>query len=122
MEPLSVHCGQSPAGAARDRRAHAAARRPAVGATSYYYGDDQQDTEQAYVDASTLTLTLRREDPFGNARGAVPAWPNSRGFVGGTSEPDGFVFLGARLYDPVAGRFISDDPITNTDEPQAANG
>jgi|GEM_PF-6358645 len=55
-------------------------------------------------------------------RGSVSAWPNPRGFVGGTTEATGLVHLGACMYDPGAGRLTSDDPVTDTDSPQQLNG
>src|SRR5690606_16143451 len=45
-----------------------------------------------------------------------------KGFVGGTEDPTGLVHLGARLYDPELGRFISADPIMNIADPQQING
>ena len=69
-----------------------------------------------------MAATQRRQDPFGGSRGSGPIWPTSKTFVGGTNEPDGFVHLGARLYDPSSGRFISDDPLTDIADPQSLNG
>jgi RHS repeat-associated protein len=66
---------------------------------------------------------VRKQDPFGNPRGTAVAWPNPHGFVGGTNdEPGALVHLGARMYNPAIGRFLSDDPITNTGDPQSLNG
>lgn len=83
---------------------------------------DDQNTSQLAINADTLAVSIRKQDPFGNARGTNPAWPNSRGFVGGTKEPTGLIHLGARMYDPTTGRFTSDDPVTDTDNPQQLNG
>jgi RHS repeat-associated protein len=83
---------------------------------------DQQGTGLIAISASDQTATERRETPFGNARGSVPAWPNGKGFVGGTVDPDGLVHLGARDYDPSIGRFISADPVVDHGNPQQVNG
>jgi len=97
------------------------ASRTNPGTLSWLVNDDQ-DTAQVAVDQGTLAVSIRKQDPFGNPRGTVPVWPNSRGFVGGTVEPTGLMHLGARQYDPTTGRFISDDPVSDTDNPQQLNG
>lgn len=83
---------------------------------------DHQGTAQAAIDSTSLAVTLRRQDPFGNARGTQPAWPDPHGFVGGVTEATGLVHLGARLYDPGTGRFISPDHIVDVADPQQMNG
>ncbi|WP_433214577.1 RHS repeat-associated core domain-containing protein [Microtetraspora malaysiensis] len=83
---------------------------------------DHQDTAQVAVDAATQQTTVRRFTPFGTQRGPSVAWPGEQGFVGGTKDPTGLTHLGARLYDPDTGRFISVDPIFNFDHPQSWNG
>lgn len=84
--------------------------------------NDHHGTGQLSIDATTLAVTRRRSMPFGEARGTTPAWPGDKGFVGGTIDPTGLVHLGAREYDSATGRFISDDPITDTNDPQQMNG
>ena len=91
--------------------------------TLYWQANDQQGTAQIAINATTLAATIRKQDPFGNPRGAAATWPNPRGFVGGTSdEPGGLVHLGARFYNPITGRFLNDDPVTDTTNPQQLNG
>ena len=90
--------------------------------TLSWIANDDQNTADVSVDQSTLTVSIRKQDPFGNARGTVPNWPNPRGFVGGVSEPDGLVHLGDRMYDASTGRFTSDDSVTETGNPQQLNG
>jgi RHS repeat-associated protein len=87
-----------------------------------WHAADHQGTAQIVVDSTTLQGTIRKQDPFGNSRGTTPTWPDSHGFVGGANEPDGLVHLGARMYDPTTGRFISPDHILNIADPQQANG
>ncbi|WP_433434857.1 RHS repeat-associated core domain-containing protein [Nonomuraea sp. CA-141351] len=84
---------------------------------------DHHGTSQVAVNATSLAVTTRRFDPFGNPRGAAPAWPaGNRGFVGGAVNPDtGLTRLGAREYDPAMGRFISVDPIIDPLDPQQMN-
>jgi RHS repeat-associated protein len=45
-----------------------------------------------------------------------------KGFVGGTRDNTGLSHLGAREYDPNLGRFISVDPVIDTDGPQQMHG
>nr|BFE62416.1 hypothetical protein GCM10020063_069420 [Dactylosporangium thailandense] len=96
------------------------ASRTSAGLT--WLSGDLHRTAVLAVKASDLTATRRKLDPFGNPRGADPAWPNSRGFVGGTRDGTGLTHLGAREYDPTTGRFISRDPIFQFDDPQQTNG
>ncbi|MBN6033360.1 type IV secretion protein Rhs [Amycolatopsis sp. 195334CR] len=92
------------------------------GKLSYLLGD-HQGTAGMSVDAETLDVTTRRQDPFGNERGEQPqTWPDEKGFVGGTKDESGLTHLGAREYDPKNGRFTSADPVLDQDDPQQMNG
>ncbi|MBX6722306.1 MAG: RHS repeat protein, partial [Dactylosporangium sp.] len=80
-----------------------AVRTPA--GVSWLY-DDHQGTQQIAIDAATQAVSVRRQTPYGGARGSSPAWPTEKGFVGGDNDPTGLVNIGARQYDPMLGRFI----------------
>ncbi|WP_307833919.1 RHS repeat-associated core domain-containing protein [Actinoplanes regularis] len=83
---------------------------------------DHQGTSVVSVEAGTQRATVRRQTPYGVARGAAVAWPTDKGFVGGTNDNTGLTTLGARQYDTALGRFISLDPVLDLLDPQQING
>ncbi|WP_052590054.1 RHS repeat domain-containing protein [Luteipulveratus mongoliensis] len=113
-------------GAKRGTRYYSASGANAVRTSAgvVWLASDHHGTSQVAVNESTLASTVRRFDPFGNARGTVTAWPGgSRGFVGGTTNAEtGLTRLGAREYDPDLGKFISVDPVIDPADPQQMNG
>ncbi|CAM5624714.1 type IV secretion protein Rhs [Streptomyces avidinii] len=89
-----------------------------------YLAADHHNTGTIAIDAKTLQADQRRTTkPFGEERGTPPtAWPGERGFVGGTQDKTtGLTHLGAREYDPLAGRFLSVDPLMLVDDPRQHN-
>ncbi|RJQ70251.1 RHS repeat protein [Pseudonocardiaceae bacterium YIM PH 21723] len=96
------------------------AQRTAEGVT--WLANDHQGTAKVSIEAKgDQKTTLRRQDPFGVARGDRSNWPNSHGFVGGDQDSTGLTHLGAREYDPAMGRFISVDPVFDAMLPQQMN-
>ncbi|MFE5297318.1 ricin-type beta-trefoil lectin domain protein [Streptomyces sp. NPDC056632] len=71
-----------------------------------------------------MSVRIRKQDPFGNERGTAGANLQShKGFLGKTrDDSSGYQPLGARLYDPVVGRFLSVDPMLDLNDPLQANG
>jgi len=82
--------------------------------TVAYVVGDQQGTDSLAISSSTLDLTRRYYDPYGNTRGAPAAnFPTGeKGFIGGTGDPaTGLTDLCAREYQPQTGSFITTDPL-----------
>jgi RHS repeat-associated protein len=73
-----------------------------------------------------MPVRIRKQDPFGNQRGTSPLGVNmqtSAGFLGAArDDASGYTPLGARLYDPVVGRFLSADPVLDIADPVQSNG
>ncbi|MGW0467744.1 ricin-type beta-trefoil lectin domain protein [Streptomyces sp. NPDC003027] len=71
-----------------------------------------------------MSVRIRKQDPFGNERGTAGAnLQNHKGFLGKTrDDASGYTPLGARLYDPEVGRFLSADPIVDMNDPLQSNG
>ncbi|HEX6682771.1 MAG TPA: RHS repeat-associated core domain-containing protein [Candidatus Limnocylindrales bacterium] len=84
--------------------------------------NDHQGTSSVAVRESDMTITRRRQTPFGMPRGGSAAWPDRHGFVGGFADTTGPVHLGARELDPATGTFLSVDPVIDVGDPQQLNG
>ncbi|MET8140939.1 RHS repeat-associated core domain-containing protein [Sphaerisporangium sp. NPDC005288] len=99
------------------------AARTAKGVT-WLQSDHHGTADTSVADNAVQTAERRRFTPFGQMRGAQPAyWPGERGFVGGTIDTStALTHLGAREYDAEIGRFISVDPVFDDSDPQSWNG
>ncbi|GAV42219.1 polymorphic toxin-type HINT domain-containing protein [Streptomyces acidiscabies] len=89
-------------------------------------GDHQGST---YVEVGldgSMPVRVRKQDPFGNQRGAGTVgvdFQSNKGFLGADrDDASGFQPLGARLYDPVVGRFLSADPVLDLNDVLQSNG
>ncbi|RJQ70247.1 RHS repeat protein [Pseudonocardiaceae bacterium YIM PH 21723] len=122
---MEVKAGANGGGTAKTTRYYShngtvVAQRTSTGVT--WLSSDRQGTAQVAVEAKDdQKATVRRQDPFGVPRGESPQWPNTHGFVGGDKDSTGLTHLGAREYDPAAGRFISVDPVFDSSNPQQMN-
>ncbi|MDN3272579.1 RHS repeat-associated core domain-containing protein, partial [Streptomyces sp. MA15] len=89
-------------------------------------GDHQGSTYAEVVLDGTMSVRIRKQDPFGNQRGADAIGVNFQahtGFLGATrDDSSGYQPLGARLYDPVVGRFLSADPVLDLNDLLQSNG
>ncbi|WP_416968495.1 polymorphic toxin-type HINT domain-containing protein [Streptomyces sp. 4F14] len=89
-------------------------------------GDHQGST---YVEVGldgSMPVRVRKQDPFGNQRGTGTVgvdFQSNKGFLGANrDDASGFQPLGARLYDPVVGRFLSADPVLDLNDVLQSNG
>lgn len=92
--------------------------------TETYELTDTLKTGTATVNASSMAVTRRYMDPYGQARGTAPtAWPDQHGYLNQPTDPTtSLSLLGARQYDPVTGRFLTVDPILETGDHRQMNG
>ncbi|MEZ0029127.1 RHS repeat-associated protein, partial [Kitasatospora sp. MAP12-22] len=89
-----------------------------------YLAPDRQGTDQLTIDATTQAVTRRQYLPFGQTRGTTPTtWPGDNGYINGHNDTTtGLETLGARVYDPVSGRFLSNDSDFQANDPTQVNG
>ncbi|TVZ83701.1 RHS repeat domain-containing protein [Streptomyces sp. BK340] len=86
---------------------------------------DQVGTATTSIELSaTQPVTRRAFKPYGETRGAKPAfWPNKRSYLGvGIDDATGITHIGAREYDQNSGRFLSADPVVDVADPLQING
>lgn len=78
------------------------------GGTRYFH----HDALGSVVGESTASGSLKRQHyrPFGLQVDAYSS-PNEQGYTGHVHDDTGLVYMQARYYDPVIGRFYSNDPV-----------
>ncbi len=81
-----------------------------VAETVTYYYTNQQGTPLATADAAGTILTTSDYRPYGSQVLGSPA--GGPGYTGHVNDPDsGLVYMQARYYDPVVGRFLATDQV-----------
>ncbi|PVD10516.1 sugar-binding protein [Streptomyces sp. CS207] len=89
-------------------------------------GDHQGSTYAEVALYGDMAVRIRKQDPFGNQRGTGAVGNDLQthsGFLGATrDDSSGYQPLGARLYDPVVGRFLSADPVLDLNDLLQSNG
>ncbi|MCR3747262.1 RHS repeat-associated core domain-containing protein [Lentzea californiensis] len=95
------------------------------GANPKYLVSDHHGTAMVAVGSMDFGVVRRAMDPYGNEIGDVLGgyWPDDKGFLGKPVDAStGLADVGARKYDASTGRFISVDPILETDNAQQLTG
>ncbi|MFJ4839321.1 RHS repeat-associated core domain-containing protein [Streptomyces sp. NPDC088746] len=95
----------------------------ATGQLMWLMSETQNSTQLVIAQANGVVIR-RRYLPFGEQRGATSLPTGTdRGFTGKTEDDStGLVIMGARLYDPALGRFLSPDALAAPYLPQSLNG
>ncbi|MGB3463339.1 MAG: RHS repeat-associated core domain-containing protein [Rhodanobacter lindaniclasticus] len=80
--------------------------------THHYYYTDAQGTVLAKADANGAIVATNDYAPYGTAVTSMSPAPSGPGYTGHVNDPEsGLVYMQARYYDPVVGRFLSVDPV-----------
>ena len=92
---------------------------------------DHHNTGTIQVANTTNQVTRRYTDLFGAPRDSAAGmpddvaggsgWVGDHGFVDKPADATGLTAVGARMYDPVLGSFISMDPVMDLSDPQQWN-
>jgi RHS repeat-associated protein len=80
-------------------------------ANEYYLGDALNSVRQIANDSGTITLA-RNYDPFGKIAQTVGTAQTDFGFTGELTDASGLIYLRARYYQSLTGRFTSRDTFT----------
>jgi RHS repeat-associated protein len=84
----------------------------AYAGTHHYYYTDAQGTVLAKADASGAIVAAYDYAPYGTAVASMSPAPSGPGYTGHVNDPEsGLVYMQARYYGPVVGRFLSVDSV-----------
>ncbi|MFL6634425.1 MAG: RHS repeat-associated core domain-containing protein, partial [Massilia sp.] len=91
----------------------------------YLIAANDQGTASVQMDVATAAYVKRRFNPFGDARASTVStgatWNGDHGFLDKPVDASGLTQVGARYYDASLGRFISVDPVLDSNDAIQAN-
>lgn len=84
----------------------------AQSSTKHYYYTDPQGTPLAKADAQGNIVERYEYTPYGEPVPGMGGVSNGPGYTGHVNDPEsGLIYMQARYYDPMVGRFLSVDPV-----------
>lgn len=112
------------AGAEGKPVAQRSAKTGTTGSTLCWLFTTLEGTVDVQTDAATGATVQSFRDPFGAPAGSsAQGWADSGGYMNKQVAADtGLTNVGARTYDPVLGKFLSVDPVIDTNLPQQNTG
>lgn len=91
-----------------------------------YLFTDLHGTPTMAMDTTTQQVARQQYKPYGEVRTSANTtlWPDAtHSYLDKPQDAStGYTDVGARKYDPTTGRFISEDPLLNTADPQSFSG
>jgi RHS repeat-associated protein len=82
------------------------------GAATYWLHRDHLDSVRVTTDASAAVVMRANYRPYGEQLLTVSTLPDSKAYIGERQDVEtGLIYLHARYYDPVLGRFIQADTL-----------
>lgn len=84
----------------------------------YYFVNNQQGTPVLILDAQGKIIQRIQTDEYGNIERLAGKFPNEVNFTGKKLDREsGLYYFKGRYYDPVTGRFMTKDPVSQTLNP-----
>jgi RHS repeat-associated protein len=91
------------------------AKRVGTGGAYYWMHRDHLQSVRVETDSTGVIRNNSKYRPFGDRVAGVTTIAEAKGFIGERHDSEtGLMYLNARYYDPVLGRFMSGDPMSPT--------
>jgi RHS repeat-associated protein len=93
-----------------------------VGTSTFFLHADHLGSIQVVTDAQGAEVQRLTHRPWGQRLSSSTGHAESLGFTGQRQDESGLIYLHARYYDPVLGRFLSPDPVLDDRTSVGLNG